>query len=64
MADRVAEARARYGGRWTSEKLDILETYQNSTNAPLFEFLFCVGSRGGKAIGTAQRIASHILENL
>ena len=26
--------------------------------------LFCVGSRSGKAIGTAQRIASHILENL
>ena len=105
MADRVAEAGARYGGRWTSEKLDILETYlnsvgdvederdpgvdalldiyknklavlfgarflrqsrtlRNSTNAPLFEFLFCVGSRSGKAIGTAQRIARHILENL
>ena len=39
-------------------------TLRNSTNAPLFEFLFCVGSRSGKAIGTAQRIASHILENL
>ena len=39
-------------------------TLRNSTNAPLFEFLFCVGSRSGKAIGAAQRIARHILENL
>ena len=30
MGDHVAEARARYGGRWTSEKLDILEKYLNA----------------------------------
>ena len=35
MADRVAEARARYGGRWTSEKLDILETYLNAYTTAL-----------------------------
>ncbi len=39
-------------------------TLRNSRNAPLFEFLFCVGSRSPKAVGTAQRIARHILENL
>ena len=39
-------------------------TLKNSKNAPLFEFLFCVGSPRPKAIKAAQRIAGHILENL
>lgn len=44
--------------------LERSRTLRNSTNAPLFEFLFCVGSHSSKAIGAAQRIARHILENL
>lgn len=39
-------------------------TLRNSRNAPLFEFLFRVGSQSPKAIGAAQRIAGHILEKL
>ena len=39
-------------------------TLKNSTNSPLFEFLFCVGSSSRKAIGAAQRIARHILKEL
>ena len=39
-------------------------TLRNSTNSVLFEFLFCVGSSSPKAIGAAQRIARHILEEL
>lgn len=39
-------------------------TLRNTSNTALFEFLFCVGSRSPKAVGTAQRIARHILENL
>ena len=39
-------------------------TLKNSKNAPLFEFLFCVGSPSPKAIKAAQRIAGHILEKL
>ena len=35
MADGVAEARARYGGRWTSKKLDILGTYLNEYTTAL-----------------------------
>lgn len=35
MFDKVAESRARYGGRWTSEKLNILETYLNAYTTAL-----------------------------
>ena len=37
-------------------------TLRNSSNAPLFEFIFCVGNPRG--IGPAKRIARHILERL
>ena len=37
------------------------KTFMNSTNAPLFEFMFCVGSNNGKAIDLAKRIAGYIL---
>ena len=39
-------------------------TLKNSKNAPLFEFLFCVGSPRRNAIDLAQSIADHILKNL
>ncbi len=42
--------------------LEQSRTLRNSTNAPLFEFIFCVGSPAG--IGPARRIARHILEKL
>ena len=37
------------------------KTFMNSTNSPLFEFMFCVGSNNDRAIALAKRIASHIL---
>ena len=37
------------------------KTLMNSTNSPLFEFMFCVGSNNVRAIGLAKRIARHIL---
>ena len=37
------------------------KTLMNSTNSPLFEFMFCVGSNNVRAIGLAKRIAGHIL---
>ena len=42
--------------------LDESRTLRNSSNAPLFEFIFCVGSPRG--IDPAKRIARHILEKL
>ncbi len=35
---------------------------KNSKNSKLYEFIFCVGSDSGKAIGTAKRIAKHLLD--
>jgi hypothetical protein len=49
-----------FGSRFLSRS----RTLRNTKNAPLFEFLFCVGSPSPRAIGAAQRIAGHILENL
>ncbi len=39
--------------------MDQSTTFVNSKNAPLFEFVFCVGNEAG--IGPAKRIAGHIL---
>ncbi len=39
--------------------MDQSTTLVNSKNAPLFEFVFCVGNEAG--IGPAKRIAGHIL---
>ena len=36
--------------------------FVNSKNAPLFEFMFCVGNSSPKAIQTAKKIASHIID--
>lgn len=47
-----------FGDRFLEES----RTLRNSRNAPLFEFIFCVGSPRG--IGPAKRIARHILEKL
>lgn len=44
--------------------LDKSCTLKNSKNSPLFEFLFCVGSRSPKAIAAAKGIAQHILKDL
>ena len=49
-----------FGRRFLSRS----RTLRNTKNAPLFEFLFCVGSPSPRAIGAAHRIAGHILENL
>lgn len=38
------------------------KVFVNSKNTPLFEFMFCVGNSGPKAIQTAQKIAGHILD--
>ncbi len=35
---------------------------KNSKNSKLYEFIFCVGSDSGKAIGTAKSIAKHLLD--
>ena len=37
-------------------------TLYNSKNSALFEFIFCAGSATYKAIGTAHRIADHIIK--
>ncbi len=37
------------------------KTLKNSKNAPLFEFMFCVGSSSPKAIDLAKGIAKHII---
>ena len=42
--------------------LEESRTLRNSSNAPLFEFIFCVGNPRG--VGPAKRIARHILERL
>ena len=42
--------------------LETSRTLRNSSNAPLFEFIFCIGNPRG--IGPAKRIARHILEKL
>ena len=39
--------------------METSKTFVNSTNSPLFEFVFCVGNENG--VGPAKRIASHIL---
>ena len=47
-----------FGNRFLQES----RTLKNSRNAPMFEFLFCVGNE--KGIGPAKRIAEHILEHM
>ena len=47
-----------FGDRFLEES----RTLRNSSNAPLFEFIFCVGNPRG--VGPAKRIARHILEKL
>jgi len=42
--------------------LDQSKTLRNSRNAPLYEFMFCVGSDTPKAIGIAKKIANHLLD--
>lgn len=39
-------------------------TLKNSRNAPLFEFIFCVGSPSAKAIRRAKAIARHLIERM
>lgn len=53
------QLRELYGNRFLKRSA----TFRNAKNAPLFEFIFCVGSPSGRAIGAAQRIAGHIIEH-
>ena len=46
-----------FGERFMKES----KTLKNSKNAPLFEFIFCVGSSNPKAISLAKGIAKHII---
>lgn len=50
------------GKLFGSRFLETSRTLRNSSNAPLFEFIFCVGNPRGA--GPAKRIARHILEKL
>ncbi len=55
-----SKLRGLFGDRYLEQSRLLM----NSTNSPLFEFLFCVGSSKSTAIGAAKRIAAHILDNL
>lgn len=48
-----------YGNRFMEDSA----TFRNSTNAQLFELIFCVGNPGKSAIRTAKRIAKHIVNS-
>lgn len=39
-------------------------TLRNSTNSPLFELIFCVGSPNPRAIRAAKRIARHLIKTI
>lgn len=52
-----AKLESLFGKRFMAQS----KTFMNSTNSPLFEFMFCVGSNNDRAIALAKRIASHIL---
>ena len=47
-----------FGNRFLSES----KQFTNSNNSPIFEFIFCVGNPGHRAVGTAKRIARHIID--
>ena len=47
-----------FGDRLLTES----KTLRTSKNSPLFEFIFCVGSKDPKAIGIAKNIARHIIK--
>lgn len=52
--------RGLFGDRFPSLSKELV----NSKQAPLFEFIFCVGNPAPQAIGLASRVAEHIIENL
>ena len=52
-----AKLRSLFGRRFMEKS----KTFVNSTNSPMFEFMFCVGSNNDRAIALAKRIAGHIL---
>lgn len=51
--------RALYGERFMERSASL----STSTNAKLFEFIFCVGSPDKNAIGLAKKVAGHIIEH-
>ncbi len=51
----------RLQGLFKSRLLEQSATLRNSRRSPLYEFIFCVGSDSDRAIGTAKRIAKHLL---
>ncbi len=47
-----------FGNRFLSES----KRFTNSNNSPIFEFIFCVGNPGRRAVGTAKKIARYIID--
>ncbi len=54
--------KGRLRGLFKRRLLEQSATLKNYRRSPLYEFIFCVGSDSDKAIGTAQRIAKHLLD--
>ncbi len=41
--------------------METTKTFANSKNSPLFEFIFCVGNPGERAVNLAKRVAGYLL---